>query len=112
MHEMYPDDHSHFNQLLPNTRLQIFEEILAFHVYAAIKGYNAFDFYDASIMWDSIHNKAVLCDIDFYSKGWYEGVTGPWNDSRWASPEERTDGANSIRLTNSDTLKAYQGRLA
>jgi serine/threonine-protein kinase len=93
MHEGYPEDHRQFKQLKLENRLQIFEELLDFHAHAASKGYNAYDFYDASIMWDYINKKAVLCDIDFYSKSWYEGAKHMWNDSRWASPEECTNGA-------------------
>lgn len=93
MHKMYPNDHQRFKQLPLNTRLQIFKEILDFHAHAASKGYNAYDFYDASIMWDYINERAVICDIDFYSKSWYEGMAGLWNDSKFASPEECTNGA-------------------
>jgi serine/threonine-protein kinase len=45
-------------------------------------------------MWDSKNEKAVICDIDFYSEGWYEGMSGIWNtDCEWYSPEQFIDGA-------------------
>jgi serine/threonine-protein kinase len=93
MHVGYPEDHRNFKQLPLNTRLRMYEDILLFHAHAASKGYNAYDFYDASIMWDYINERVVLCDIDFYSKSWYKGSKHMWNDPRWASPEECTNGA-------------------
>jgi aminoglycoside phosphotransferase (APT) family kinase protein len=92
-HPMYPSDFRRFKQVPLVSRIQMFEDILDFHIHAAEKGYNAYDFYNANIMWEPDDNKVIICDIDFYSKGWYEGMSGPWNDSKFASPEERTDGA-------------------
>jgi serine/threonine-protein kinase len=95
MYEGYPEDHRQFKELTLETRIQIFEELLDFHSYAASKGYNAYDFYDGNIMWDYVNEKAVLCDIDFYSKSWYKGANHIWNDlrARWTSPEEWIKGA-------------------
>lgn len=73
---------------------EIFENILDFHKHMAEKGYSALDFYEDHIMWDLKNERAVICDIDFYSKGRYEGMSGIWNtDCEWYSPEQFIDGA-------------------
>jgi len=90
---MYPADHAKFKTIPLEDRLQIFSDILDFHVFAAGKGYTAVDFYDGSILWDFANRRTVICDIDFYTKGSAYGNEALWGHMlRTASPEERADG--------------------
>jgi serine/threonine-protein kinase len=52
MGRQYPKSRQKFLQLPLDKRLQIFTDILAFHLDVAAKGYVAVDFYDGSIMFD------------------------------------------------------------
>ena len=61
------------------TRRQVFEDILTFHVHAAKQGYVVIDFYDGSIMYDFNNKRTVICDIDFYSKAPYINNMGGFN---------------------------------
>ena len=88
------DGSQEFKDLPLKTHLKIFDEILSFHENMTKKGYYALDLYEDHIMWDVDNEKAVICDIDFYSKGWYEGMSGIWNtDCEWYFPEQFIDGA-------------------
>lgn len=88
------DGNQKFRNLPLKTHLKIFDEILGFHENMAKKGYCALDLYEDHIMWDVDNEKAIICDIDFYSKGWYEGMSGIWNtDCEWYFPEQFIDGA-------------------
>lgn len=94
VHMWTPDGGREFKSLPPEKHHKIFEGILAFHANMARKGYCALDFYEDHIMWDVKNDRAVICDVDFYSKGWYEGMSGIWNpDCEWYSPEQYIDGA-------------------
>lgn len=93
-HMWTPDGGQEFKNLPVEKHYKIFENILDFHKHMAEKGYSALDFYEDHIMWDLKNGRAVICDIDFYSKGWYEGMSGIWNtDCEWYSPEQFIDGA-------------------
>ena len=95
IHMWTPDGGQEFKSLPLEKHLKIFDEILAFHSHMADKGYCALDFYEDHIMWDVKNEKAVICDIYFYSKGWYEGMSGIWNtDCEWYPPEQYIDGAS------------------
>jgi serine/threonine-protein kinase len=88
------DGGQEFRRLPLKVYHKMFGEILSFHKNMAEKGYCALDFYEDHIMWDTDNEKAVICDIDFYSKGWYEGMSGIWNtDCEWYFPEQFIDGA-------------------
>lgn len=101
MHPMYPRSRKRFMQMSIETRHQVFEEILAFHAYAAKQGYVAIDFYDGSIMYDFGNRKTVICDIDFYAKTPYTNEMGRlWGSSRFMSPEEFQLGAEIDEITN------------
>ena len=90
------DGSQEFKYLSP----EIYDEILDFHEHMVEKGYSALDFYEDHIMWDSQNKKAVICDIDFYSKNWYEGMSGVWDtDCEWYSPEQHIDGASIDELS-------------
>ena len=94
VHMWTPDGGQVFKNLPLEKHHIIFEGILDFHANMATKEYCALDFYEDHIMWDTKNEKAVICDIDFYSKGWYEGMSGIWNtDCEWYSPEQFIDGA-------------------
>jgi serine/threonine-protein kinase len=83
-----------FTGLSLQSRLDIFDSILDFHAHMAEKEYCALDLYEDHILWDVRNEKVVICDIDFYSKAWYEGMSGIWNtDCEWYPPEQFIDGA-------------------
>ena len=93
VHMWTPDGGQEFKNLPLEKHLKIFDEILNFHEYMVEKDYCALDFYDDHILWDVRNEKAVICDIDFYSKGWYEGMSGIWDtDCEWYPPEQYVDG--------------------
>ena len=101
MGKMYPQSRAVFMQLSMPVKKQIYAEILAFHVHVVERGYVAVDFYDGSIMYDSVHHKAVICDIDFYTKSPYVNDMGRmWGSSRFMSPEEFCLGADIDEVTN------------
>jgi len=100
-HRMYPDDHAKFKTIPLVDRVRIFNDILAFHVFAAGKGYTAVDFYDGSLMWDFANRRTVICDIDFYTKGKAYGSKALWGHMvRTSSPEERVDGVLIDEVSN------------
>lgn len=107
MHPMYPRSRKRFLQMPLDIRLQVFDEILAFHAHVARQGYVAIDFYDGSIMYDFGAGKTVLCDIDFYARKPYVNDMGRmWGSSRFMSPEEFTLGAVIDEITNVYTMGA------
>lgn len=90
-----------FKNLPLDTRYTIFDDILDFHALVAKKGYCVLDLYEDHILWDIENEKAVICDIDFYSKGWYEGMSGIWNpDCEWYFPEQFIDGASIDEISS------------
>jgi len=103
---MYPEDYRKFKELSLSIKHRIFEDIMGFHAYVASKGYVAIDFYDGSIMWDTINERSVICDIDFYQKAPYFGDMGLWGSTRFISPEERSNGAIIDEVTNVYTMGA------
>ena len=107
MGRMYPLPRQKFMQMSQETKMQVFEDIMAFHSYAAKCGYVAIDFYDGSIMYDFANKKTVICDIDFYAKQPYINNLGRmWGSSRFMSPEEFTFGAEIDEVTNVYTMGA------
>lgn len=59
------------------------------------------DFYDGCIMYDSVNEKTVICDIDFYAKRPQINRMGRmWGSSRFMSPEEFILGAEIDEVTN------------
>lgn len=101
MGRMYPLSRRKFLKMHYNTRLQVFDDILAFHANVIHKGYVAIDFYDGSIMYDFAAKKTIICDIDFYSKMPYTNNMGRmWGSSRFMSPEEFELGATIDEITN------------
>jgi serine/threonine-protein kinase len=105
-HRMYPADYIAFKQLPLETKKQIFGEIIEFMAFVAERGYVAIDFYDGSIMWDTVNNRTIICDIDFFQKSPYVGKMGLWGSARFVSPEERANGAVIDEVTTVYTLGA------
>ena len=99
-------DYMRFMQMSVDKKMQAFEDIVAFHVHAAAKGYVAIDFYDGSILYDYGNEKVIICDIDFYQKSPYIGEMGLWGSSRFVSPEECTPGAVMDEITMVYTMGA------
>lgn len=101
MGKMYPTSRKKFMQMPDSIKLEVFNDILAFHIHVVRKGYVAIDFYDGSIMYDVEAKKTLICDIDFYSKQPYINLVGRmWGSSRFMSPEEFTLGAVIGEVTN------------
>jgi len=107
MGRMYPLSRKKFMQLPLESRVKVFEEILLFHTHVASCGYVAVDFYDGSIMYDFINEKAVICDIDLYVKTPFINPMGRlWGSGRFMSPEEFILGAQIDEITNVYTMGA------
>jgi serine/threonine protein kinase len=101
MGKMYPRSRERFMQLPDSTRIDVFRDILDFHIHAAEQGYVAIDFYDGSILYDFSKGKTLICDIDLYSKRPYINTMGRmWGSSRFMAPEEFQEGAAIDEITN------------
>ncbi|MGN7478773.1 phosphotransferase [Solibacillus silvestris] len=101
MGKMYPQSRKKFIQMSDSTKLEVFNDILAFHIDVVKKGYVAIDFYDGSILYDFHAKKTIICDIDFYTTMPYINVTGRmWGSERFMSPEEFMLGASIDEVTN------------
>ncbi|MFE7064172.1 aminoglycoside phosphotransferase family protein [Sutcliffiella sp. NPDC057660] len=101
MGRMYPQSREKFLQMPDSTKLEVFNDILAFHIHIIKQGYVAIDFYDGSIMYDFSTKKTLICDIDLYSKMPYTNTIGRmWGSARFMSPEEFTPGAAIDEITN------------
>ncbi|MCA1054057.1 serine/threonine protein kinase [Rossellomorea aquimaris] len=101
MGRMYPLSRERFMKLPDVSRLEVFNDILAFHQFVIEQGYVAIDFYDSSILYDFHLEKTLICDIDLYSKAPYTNTMGRmWGSSRFMSPEEFTKGAPIDEITN------------
>jgi aminoglycoside phosphotransferase (APT) family kinase protein len=101
MGKMYPLSREEFLQMPDSTRLDVFSDILDFHIHVKEQGYVAIDFYDGSILYDFQKEKTLICDIDIYSKRPYTNEMGRmWGSSRFMSPEEFEYGAAIDEITN------------
>ncbi|WP_372442116.1 serine/threonine protein kinase [Metabacillus bambusae] len=101
MGRMYPLSRERFLQMPDSTRLELFNDILVFHIHIIKQGYVAIDFYDGSIMYNFGTKKTLICDIDLYSKMPYINTMGRmWGSTRFMSPEEFTLGASIDEITN------------
>ncbi|EES73118.1 hypothetical protein POTG_02218, partial [Paenibacillus sp. oral taxon 786 str. D14] len=90
-----------FMQLPEPAKLEVFNDILDFHIHIAGRGYVAIDFYDGCVLYDFAANKTILCDIDLYAKSPYINTMGRmWGSSRFMSPEEFTLGAVIDEVSN------------
>jgi serine/threonine-protein kinase len=103
---MYPLAHKRFVALPLETRMKVFDDILAFHDYVMQRGYVAIDFYDGTIMYDFETGKTVICDVDFYQKSPYYGDMGIWGSSKFVSPEECVVGERMDEITTVYTMGA------
>ncbi|MGR3763032.1 serine/threonine protein kinase [Rossellomorea sp. NS-SX7] len=101
MGKMYPLSREKFLQLPDSKRLDVFTDIIDFHIHVIGQGYVAIDFYDGSILYDFQKEKTLICDIDLYSKRPYINLMGRmWGSSRFMSPEEFQQGAVIDEATN------------
>jgi len=107
MGKMYPQSRKRFLQLSTEVKLQVFDDILAFHSHVVKQGYVAIDFYDGCIMYNSNKGRTIICDIEFYSKAPYKNKIGRmWGSSRFMSPEEFQLDAIIDEITNVYTMGA------
>jgi len=107
MGKQYPQSREKFLKMSNDLRLQVFDDILSFHVHVAQKGYVAIDFYDGCIMYDFNKGRTIICDVEFYSKAPYINKMGRmWGSSRFMSPEEFQLGAVIDEITNVYTMGA------
>jgi len=100
----YPASREKFLALSVDTRMAVYEDVMAFHAHAARKGYVAVDFYDGNIMYDFEQGRTVICDIDLYQKSPYVGWLGRWGSASFVSPEEVTQGAIMDEITTVHTM--------
>ena len=101
MGKMYPRSRETFMQMPDRTKMDVFQDILDFHIHVINEGYVAIDFYDGSILYDFSKEETVICDIDLYSKRPYINTMGRmWGSSRFMSPEEFKQGAEIDEITN------------
>jgi len=108
MGRMYPEAHARFCAFPAEDHLQVFEDVADFLAHTAKNGYVAVDFYDGSVMYDSVRKKTTVCDIDFFRKGPFVNDMGRmWGSSRFMSPEEFELGERIDEVTNVYTLGAF-----
>ena len=107
MGKMYPRSREKFMGMPDSTKMDVFVDILDFHIHVIEQGYVAIDFYDGSILYDFQKEKTFICDIDLYSKRPYMNTVGRmWGSSRFMSPEEFERGADIDEITNVYTMGA------
>lgn len=88
-------------------RMNVFEEILRFHVHVAQCGYVAIDFNDNSTLYNFDSGKVMICDIDFYAKQSYmNGMGSVFGIKAIMSPEEFRSGGLLDEITNVYTMGA------
>jgi aminoglycoside phosphotransferase (APT) family kinase protein len=101
MGKMYPLSREKFMQMPDSTKMDVFHDVLDFHIHVMDQGYVAIDFYDGSILYDFSKDETLICDIDLYSKRPYINKVGRmWGSSRFMSPEEFEQGAVIDEITN------------
>lgn len=108
MGRMYQDEHKAFMQLPISDKLNVFSDILDFLKYINSNGYVAVDFYDGSIIYDSVDRKTTICDIDYFEKQPYINNMGRmYGSAKFMSPEEFELGATIDEITNVYTAGAF-----
>jgi len=107
MGKQYPESRERFLQMKNESRMQVLDDILTFHLHVAKQGYVAIDFYDGCIMYDFAKDRTIICDIELYAKAPYVNNMGRmWGSSRFMSPEEFQLGATIDEITNVYTMGA------
>ena len=107
MGRQYPQSREQFLQILPEEKLQVFDDILSFHAHVVKQNYVAIDFYDGCIMYDFNNKKTIICDIELYEKAPVTNKMGRmYGSSRFMSPEEYQLGATIDEVTNVYTMGA------
>jgi serine/threonine-protein kinase len=82
-------------------KLNIYKEILLFHLHVNKLGYIAIDFYDGCIMHNFTTHQTMICDVELYSKKPVMNTMGRmWGSSRYMSPEEFQLGAQIDERSN------------
>lgn len=82
-------------------KLNIYKEILLFHLHTNNRGYIAIDFYDGCIMHNFTTDQTMICDVELYSKKPIMNTMGRmWGSSRYMSPEEFQMGAQIDERSN------------
>lgn len=108
MGRMYQDEHKAFMKLPISDKLNVFSDILDFLEYINSNGYVAIDFYDGSIIYDSVSRKTTICDIDYFEKQPYINNMGRmYGSAKFMSPEEFELGATIDEITNVYTAGAF-----
>lgn len=105
MGRMYEDSHRRIMALTVEEKTKIFSSVIDFLKFTAAQGYQAIDFYDGSIMYDTVSGKTTICDIDYFRKQpAFNDMGRMWGSSRFLSPEEYEKGAALDEVTNVFTL--------
>ncbi|WP_051251473.1 serine/threonine-protein kinase [Paenibacillus harenae] len=95
------DSFDKFIALPIEKKLNIYKEILLFHLHVSKLGYIAIDFYDGCIMYNFTTQQTMICDVEFYSKKPVMNTMGRmWGSSRYMSPEEFQLGAQIDERSN------------
>lgn len=95
------DSFDKFIALPIERKLNIYKEILLFHLHANKRGYIAIDFYDGCIMHNFTTQQTMICDVELYSKKPVINTMGRmWGSSRYMSPEEFQLGAQIDERSN------------
>jgi len=103
----FPQSRERFLQSSSEVKLQIFDDILSFHLHVAKQGYVAIDFYDGCIMYDFDKGRTAICDIELYEKAPVTNTMGRmYGSSRFMSPEEFQHGSAIDEVTNVYTMGA------
>lgn len=106
MGKQYPT-REEFLRLPLTIKVEIFRNIVDFHLFAVSKNYVSVDFYDGAILYEREAHRTVLCDVDSYHSTPYRNPVGRmWGSSRFMSPEEFEKGAPIDEITMVYTMGA------
>jgi serine/threonine-protein kinase len=94
-----------FRALPVDDILNALDTIYDLHLLLADHGYIAVDFYDGCIMYDFLHSRTYVCDLDEYQPGPFVlDMDRGYGSSRFMAPEEFQRGARIDQRTNVFTL--------
>lgn len=96
-----------FMSLPTAQRVNVFEQVLRFHLHVARCGYVAIDFNHNSMLYHHDSGRVAICDIDFYAKQSYMNGTGRvFGIKALMSPEEYRCAGLLDEITNVYTMGA------
>lgn len=96
-----------FVSLPIHQKVNVFEQVLRFHLHVAQCGYVAIDFNHNSMLYHFDSGKVVVCDIDFYARQSYmNGMGGVFGIKTLMSPEESRCAGLLDEVTNVYTMGA------